>query len=387
MTKPWRVLVGVMAVGIIAVTSVSAVSDRTLHIRWVAPRQFTFKGPALKWRTSAASAEIAIKGGPAIFQKNARRQHPMASTTKMMTAYLTLVHHVPLDRMVRISKQEVLNDQQGLLKNDSEVPLRLGQQVSVRDLLYALMLPSADDVAWVLARTVDRRAALFVRQMNLTARTLGMTQTHYADPDGVSPKSYSTVQDLIKLVRVAMRVPLFRQLVRTKVQDTRAFGRLVNLNLLLGQYPGAIGVKTGWTPSAGSCLTFAARRTVHGHPLTLYGAVLGEPSFGPMFSDTARLLSTGFRIPWRIVVKRRTIVAAVRPQSVWGAPGRLTFSLAQNLGEFVTGGQTRLEYRWIPGLRTWSKGQVVGQCRLVEQGWHAGPWVNITANQRFSGAW
>lgn len=355
-----------------------------LHVQAITRR---LTPPVWHWHTTAGSAEVAFADGPPIFQHAATLPRPIASTTKMMTAYLVL--HDPamkLSRRVTITPSEVLNDRQGLLKDDSEVPLKAGQVVTVQDLLWALMLPSADDAAWVLARVQGNgNPRLFIDAMNRAAARLGMHHTHYVDPDGVNRLGYSTAKDLMKLIRVDMTNREFRRLVSTKRVSTPGFGPLTNLNLLLWQYPGAIGIKTGWTPYAGSCLAFAARRRLGSQTVTLYGVVLGEPSFGPMFLDVENLLNTGFQTPWTTIVPSGTIVAR-RAAKGPGAPRWLTFRTSAALGAVDTGGTVEIQYRW-KALTTWQRNQVVGWARVHEEGWQPGAWIPIRANQTYHPPW
>lgn len=131
---------------------------------------------------------------------------------------------LPLGQVVTISAQDVSNYQHGLRKDDSEVPLRLGQKVTVKELLWALLLPSADDAAWALARVTSGHASSFVDSMNRQAVRLGMRHTHYLDPDGVNFHAYSSAADLLKLCTVALQNPAFRELVGTRIQSTASFG-------------------------------------------------------------------------------------------------------------------------------------------------------------------
>ncbi|PSR34325.1 MAG: D-alanyl-D-alanine carboxypeptidase [Sulfobacillus benefaciens] len=355
--------------------------------RLVVPSSVSLPKAALPFVTEAGSAQVEVAGGPVLYAHNPNIERPIASTTKIMTAYLVLhTPSMPLQRVVTITPVEVDNDRRGVLKADSEVPLAVGQRVTVNDLLWALMLPSADDSAWVLARTVSGNPNTFVSLMNRTAQKLDMRRTHYVDPDGVNHAGYSTARDLLKLTAVAMQDPEFRHLVGTAQHTTTSFGTLVNLNQLLGNYPGAIGVKTGWTPWAGSCLVFADQRKLYHRSITLYGVVLGEPSFNPMFSDVKRLLNTAFSLPYHTVVKAKSVVAR---QTIggFGAPKVLTFSVKSSLGAFATGGHADIQWQWL-SKTSWTKGEVVGMCRVTQTGWkNAGPWVPILADQNYKVPW
>jgi len=351
----------------------------------VLPATMPLPAVTLHWHTTAESALVGVNGGPILFTKNSQMERPIASTTKIMTAYLVLTHPTiyPLSRIVTITPQEAANDRQGLIKADSEVPLRAGERVTVRELLWALMLPSADDAAWVLADHWPGGSEAFIRQMNRTARQLHMDQTHYVDPDGVNHHGFSTARDLWRLERVVMTIPRFRQVVGTQTVNTSAFGRLTNLNRLLWTYPGAFGIKTGWTPYAGSCLTFAAHRTIAGHSLTLYGVVLGEPNFAPMFGDVTQLLNTGFAVRWVTVLKAGQMVAQRTFYPWLGSPVTDAVVIPKSLSIPDTAGVVHLTYRWRSG--PWRRlGQLVGWVRLDEPGWPATPWIPLKNAGRIS---
>ncbi len=339
------------------------------------------------WHTVAGSCEIQVAGGPVLFEKNAQEERPIASTTKIMTAYLTLENKMmPLTRNITITAQEVLNDRQGLLKADSEVPLSRGQIVSVQDLLWALMLPSADDAAWVLARAAtDNHPERFIAAMNEQARRFHMNHTHYVDPDGVNHEGYSTAADLMILTQHVMKNPEFRRLVRTKTHKT-AFGVLTNLNQLLWTYPGAIGVKTGWTPWAGSCLVFGATRREHGSPLTVYGVVLGEPAFNPMFHDTAQLLNTAFHTAWSPLIHAGQTVVVLNIHRILTTT-TLDLYTSQPLGAFDVGEDATLQYRLKKLGSSWHAGQVLGYVRIEAQRWPKSSWVPLKARSSYVMPW
>lgn len=324
------------------------------------------------WDTSAKSIALMAVGGPWLYRRNAEVERPIASVTKTMTAYLVLTHPAvyPLNRVITITPSEVVNDRRGLLKADSEVPLRVGQKVTVRDLLYALMLPSADDGAWTLADNYPGGSRAFIQAMNQKAQVLGMNHTHFVDPDGVNHLGYSTAADLMKLLQRDMALKEFRTLVTSKTANTR-FGRLVNLNQLLWTYPGTIGIKTGWTPWAGSCLAFAATRKFDGHPLTIEGVVLGEPSFGPMFQDVTNLLNTGFdSVRYQTVLPRGATIATVAMKTGWlERPRQVRLVLKRALGVFATRARAKIMVRWTGPERGYHAGERVGTVYVQEAGW------------------
>lgn len=359
------------------------------RVQSVVPTTYAVKKAPLAFHTLAGSAEIAMPNGPVLYAKNVNQKRPIASTTKIMTAYLVLKDSkVPLNQVVTVTSRDATNYKKGLLKADSEVPLAPGQRITVRDLLWALMLPSADDAAWTLSRVVAGHATHFVALMNREASRLGMRSTHYLDPDGVNFNAYSTAKDLLKLTTAALKNHEFRVLVGTKKHHTASFGELTNLNQLLGVYPGAYGVKTGWTPSAGSCLVFAANRRVGGDQrLTLYGVVLGEPGFRRMFWDVRNLLNTGFRLPYQTLIPRNAVVAKIRVPAAGGSHW-INLSIRRGLGSFETGGRATVDWHWAQLPSSWGVGTIMGRCRLVYPNSRPpGPWVNIVADQGFTRPW
>lgn len=188
--------------------------------------------------------------GRLLFEKNSDKQSLIASTTKIMTALLVCERCNVLDQM-RIPKEAV-----GI--EGSSMYLREGEKLSIQELLYGLMLSSGNDAAVALALYCCGSIEEFANQMNDKARALGMTQTHFENPNGLDAKNhYSTAKDLAILASFAMENPIFAQTVSTK---TICVGNryLRNHNKLLWLYPGADGVKTGFTRAAGRILVSSA---------------------------------------------------------------------------------------------------------------------------------
>jgi len=230
---------------------------------------------------------------------------PMASTTKIMTAIIA-IQKGNLDQVVTV-RQDAFDEVQK--HNGSSAHLVVGDQVRLKDLLYGLMLPSGDDAAIAVADAVGGTTSNFVGMMNLFARQLHMTQTHYINPDGLTyltpkgqpdPNQYTTAADLARLTRYAMTNAFFAQLVELQhfVLLASAFHHAYtwdSIDTLLSSYPGATGVKTGYTVEAGYCLVFSA--TSGGHHLI--GVLLNEPDADQRFIDARTLLAWGFGLPLR----------------------------------------------------------------------------------------
>jgi serine-type D-Ala-D-Ala carboxypeptidase (penicillin-binding protein 5/6) len=236
----------------------------------------------------AASAVLAdLDTGQVLFDLNRNERRPIASVTKIMTALL-VVERTDLTDVVTVTEAAASGQVSGV----SGLGLVPGERIRVDELLYALLLQSANDAAEALAEHVSGSVDAFVEDMNARAEELGMTRTMFTSPNGLDDTGYSSAADLVRLTRAAYRSPGFPSVVATRfhaVESLDAKPRIVqNRNVLLWLYPGAIGVKTGYTSPAGFCLVGAAQRGDE----RLVAVVLGAP--GEPFSVAATLLNYGF---------------------------------------------------------------------------------------------
>jgi D-alanyl-D-alanine carboxypeptidase (penicillin-binding protein 5/6) len=228
---------------------------------------------------SEGEATVAVEGVGSLGSTGGQKPVPIASVAKVMTAYLTL-KDFPLAPgeegfHVRISQAEVNEEHERVAMDESTVEVKKGETLSERQLLAALMLPSANNVAALLAVHDAGSIGAFVKKMNATAAELGMSQTHYTDPSGFEESTVSTASDQVKLAREAMADPTFAQIVAKPSAQLPVVGRVVNYNELVG-HDGYIGIKTGSDEAAGGCLLFAKRMTVGGHTFTVLGAIFGQ---------------------------------------------------------------------------------------------------------------
>src|SRR6185312_11743267 len=161
-------------------------------------------------------------------------------------------------------------------QDESVVPIAAGEELTERQALQALLVPSANNIAEVLARWDAGSTDRFVGRMNATAQSLGMVQTHYTDPSGYDDATVSTAADQVRIVDRAMRLPVFASIVATPSATLPVAGTVHNTNRLLGQ-DGFVGVKTGSDDAAGGCFSFRAIRWIDGKRTTITGVVLGQP--------------------------------------------------------------------------------------------------------------
>jgi D-alanyl-D-alanine carboxypeptidase (penicillin-binding protein 5/6) len=209
-------------------------------------------------------------------------QHPapIASVAKVMTAYLVLRDHPLLPGeegpTITLTDDDVVDTEQRRNRDESIVSVVAGERLTERQALEALLLPSANNIAVVLARWDAGSVGAFVAEMNATARALGMRHTHYTDPSGYDDATVSTAADQVRMVVRAMRIPVFAGIVATPSAVLPYVGTVHNTNTLLGR-EGFVGVKTGSDAAAGGCFAFRAVRTVRGRRATITGVVLGQP--------------------------------------------------------------------------------------------------------------
>jgi serine-type D-Ala-D-Ala carboxypeptidase (penicillin-binding protein 5/6) len=245
---------------------------------------------------AAAGELVNVASGRILWRRKAKVELPIASITKLMTA-LVVLSDGHLNRKIRVTQAaETYAEDNGAGSADL-VP---GDVLTTRELLDAMLLPSGADAAYLLAHSYGPWRA-FVRKMNRMAARLGLTQTHFANFDGLpwptEYSTYSTPQDLIRLGAAAMSHPVLRRIVSRRHFRLRATSqhhayRWANTDRLLFRYKGAIGIKTGFTSAAGYCLLFEATRDGR----TLMGVVLDSTNTDAYlrFSVAVKLLNWGF---------------------------------------------------------------------------------------------
>lgn len=247
---------------------------------------------------------IDARTGDNLAGKAVNRRLPMASTTKMMTAYLAL-RMLPMNEAVRAAEYRAI-------PGESLMGLEAGQKVSVRDLLYGLIMLSGNDAAVTLAQAVSGTVPRFTGLMNRTARRLGLRNTSYENPVGLDgPDQYSSAGDLVRLGRVLMAMPRFRPIAAARTATLRSYNPPIEIetgNEFVRDNPWAIGIKTGHTLKAGYVLASDGRRRA----TELIASVMGAASETARDAETVELLDYGFSLyDKRVPIRTKRPVARV----------------------------------------------------------------------------
>jgi D-alanyl-D-alanine carboxypeptidase (penicillin-binding protein 5/6) len=287
--------------------------------------------PELAWPGEGEAAVEAEGVEGALASSGATSPVPIASVAKVMTAYL-LLHEHPLSAgqqgfTIAITPADVAEEGEREQLDESVVPVRRGERLSEREALGALLLPSANNIAALLARH-EGGTPSFVARMNATARALGMDSTTYTDPSGFEATTVSTASDQLLLARAVMRIPAFAELVARRSIVLPVAGRVHNYNALVGS-DGYVGVKTGSDAAAGGCLMFAKRATVAGLPVTVLGVVLGQRAGALVEAALASAQRLG-----------DSVAAALRVQTVLPARSRV-LSVSDDDGHHTTAASAR----------------------------------------------
>ncbi|MEA2384168.1 MAG: hypothetical protein QOH72_4139 [Solirubrobacteraceae bacterium] len=251
-------------------------------------------GPVVR---APAAILVEPATGDVVFQRNADDERPVASTTKLMTALLTLERAKLSTTLTTVRYRAA--------PAESVIGLRAGERLTVADLMRGLLLASANDAAATLAARIGGSREGFVRLMNRRARQLGLRHTHYANPIGLDAAgNHSSAEDLVKLTLILRRNRFFRAVTNlpSATLKTGSHPRtILNRNVLVRDVPAVNGVKTGHTSTAGYVLVGSATRD----GITVVSAVLGEPNEGARDADSLTLLRYGLGRYHRIAGIRR----------------------------------------------------------------------------------
>jgi D-alanyl-D-alanine carboxypeptidase (penicillin-binding protein 5/6) len=305
--------------------------------------------------------------GELLAAQDAYERVPIASITKLMTVLLTVERTRPSD-VVTVSARAAD-------VGESSANLRAGERLTVRELLEAALIQSANDAADALADYVGEGSEEhFVALMNQRARQLGLRDTHYVRPDGLDATGHvSSAHDVTLLARILMHRPLVRQIVRQQAATISGGRTLHTWNDLLSSYPGIFGVKTGHTSAAGWNEVAAARRGA----VTVYATLLGSPDRGERNDDLAKLLDWGFSRyrSARVVAKGHVYARAVlgygrEPVALVAAASlrpslRVDFPLVRRVVAMNTADLPVSQGQSLGQVRVYQRGKLVGVVPLV----------------------
>lgn len=284
--KRSALIVLVLAIVVVVVQFVRPVPTITVKPTLPATYQIPGTPPAIPWPNQGEAA-LAVSGIGKIGQYGNQTPVPIASVAKMMTALVVLEKH-PLapganGPTLTITPSQAATYQQELAAGDSTAKVVAGEQITERQLLEALLLPSGDNIAFILAQWTSGSVSAFTQLMNVQAKALGLTNTIYTDPSGLAHTTVSTAQDQLKVAEAAMKIQAFRHIVRMPQATLPAAGTVYNVDYALGT-DGIIGIKTGSTPHDGGSFVFAAYKTVNNEKVLIIGCVLAQQAAQPLMT-------------------------------------------------------------------------------------------------------
>ncbi len=276
--------------------------------------------PSLPWPASGEAA-VAVQGIGQMGIYGGDQPVPIGSVAKVMTALVVLDKH-PLvlgaqGPTITITAQQAAAYQAIANTAQSLVAVRAGEKISEYQMLQALLIPSGNNIASILADWIAGSQGAFVRAMNQKAKALGLTHTTYADASGLSQQTVSTAGDQLRLAEVAMQNQVFAQIVGQPQVILPVAGLVYNYNKEV-THQGVIGVKTGSTLAAGGCFVVAANRTVHGQNVVVLAAVFGQSTAEPLalaISDGLNLVNAAAKAvrPVRVVAQAAEVATLTTP--------------------------------------------------------------------------
>ncbi|WP_245700585.1 D-alanyl-D-alanine carboxypeptidase [Streptomyces roseifaciens] len=315
--KIWTPLVVLLAIIFCVVQAFRPLPEPTLVL--TAKKTFKFDGDKAQMTWPATGqAYVEVDGLGALGESGEEKPVPIASVTKVMTAYITLRDH-PMKKgdkkgaLMTVDAKAVSDYQKGKPEGESLVRVTEGQKLSEYEALEALMLPSANNIAKLLARWDAGSEEAFVKKMNDTAKDLGMVNTTFTDPSGFDATTKSTAKDLVKLGKKAMADPVFKEISGlTEYIDSNG-EKQKNFNPIVPLY--GTGIKTGTTTAAGGNLLFAAEKKIGGTTQLIIGAVLAQhktPIIDSVVAATKDAIESAKKaLEAKTVVKKGDVVGAV----------------------------------------------------------------------------
>jgi len=250
--------------------------------------------PTLPWPTKGQGA-VSVPAIRFAAQSGTESPVPIASLTKITTATVVLRDHpLPVGSdgpVITVTAGDVAEYESELKNDESSVTIEVGETLTERQMLQAMLTQSANDIAYSLAVWDAGSVAAFVVKMNALATSLGATNTHYVDASGFDPASVSSASDVLKVAAVAMAIPAFAQTVALTSVTLPLVGTLHNIVTEVGTN-GVIGIKSGYTSAAGACMVLAADQAVRDRSVLVMVAVLGQPTPAPTLPKSTTTTTT-----------------------------------------------------------------------------------------------
>nr|WP_245339006.1 D-alanyl-D-alanine carboxypeptidase family protein [Paenibacillus shirakamiensis] len=307
-----------------------------------------------------ATSLIDVTSGRLLYSVRGDEILPIASLTKIMTA-IVAIEQGQMDEKVKVTKQS-------FAKEGSSIYLRLGEEMTLENMLYGLMLRSGNDAASAIAEHIGGSEEGFVYLMNLKAEALGLTHSHFANPHGLDAKThYSSANDLAKLTAYALRNPKFSKIVSTPMRTAPNPNdpwdyKWANKNKMLRLYEGADGVKTGFTKIARRCLVSSATRNQQ----QLAVVTIND---GDDWNDHAKLLDFGFKYyPLKTLVEQGQVVAG----TTWVTGTSFKYPLCEGEEQYISKKEVTIapgiaQFNYRGKLELQLQGAPIGEVPLFEK--------------------
>jgi serine-type D-Ala-D-Ala carboxypeptidase (penicillin-binding protein 5/6) len=365
------VVVVIAAIGWLAVQLLRPVPTLALAAAATTARVMPGLAPRPDWPTQGEAA-IGLPGTGLLSTHGGSQPVPIASLAKIMTAYLVLRTH-PLTAgeagpVITVSAADAATYASDERAGQSVVKVVPGERLTELQALEAMLIPSGNNIASMLAAWDAGSVTAFVAEMNAEARALGLGGTHYADASGADPATVSTASGQFQLTVLALRIPAFRQIVAMPQVTLPVAGIAYNVNASLG-HDGIVGVKTGSSDEAGGCLSFAALRLAGGRQVTIVGVVLGVHATAAQPSELAGVIAAAERL-LASVGGHLTELAVVQPGAVlgtvtsaWGATVAAVAATGVTLTDW-TGAQVTVTITARPLAHAISAGQPVAEATV-----------------------
>jgi D-alanyl-D-alanine carboxypeptidase (penicillin-binding protein 5/6) len=293
--KIWTPLVVLLLIVVAVAQALRPLPDPVLTLTSASSYRFQGSALTLPWPGQGQSV-VEVEGLGSLGSEGAQKPVPIASVTKVMTAYVILKDH-PLNGGANGPqiKVDATAAKESKSPDESIATVSVGQSFTERQLLSMLLIPSGNNIARLLARWDSGTEAAFVKKMTTAAAGLGMKNTTYTGASGIQDTTKSTAADQLKLARQVMKNDVFRQIVATPNMKIPGVGLIYNNNNLLVK-PNVIGIKTGSSTPAGGALMWAATKTVDGKTQLILGVVLEQQSGARVYDSLQLALTNSYNL-------------------------------------------------------------------------------------------